>query len=214
MSRQRFHYNSDFPDFGRSSNSLIPSFMGSLGNGLIDDDIFMGSNFGGGMTSGSTMMSFSSYSSSSSSNGPPTIIKKSFVETRSSGGIAERKESFYDSRSGVEGASVSRKIGDRGRTIAKVRDSSGTERSVDTLHNMNDNECDAFDQDWNHITSGGRYIQSHRHGRNETDHPQLLLTDSYRDVADIAAPDFSGRNDHARYRSHRPRSAPRGGRGR
>lgn len=111
---------------------------------------------------GTSSMSFSSYSYSSSrsgNGGQPVTVMNSISETRGPGGLVERTEKFADSRQGTAGKSVSRRIGDRGHTVATIKESDGTEKRIDTLHNLDEHGVDSFEGDWNRMRSGnGRYI--------------------------------------------------------
>jgi hypothetical protein len=140
-----------------------PFFRGSSMMGFDNQVQSMFNNFnsrnlcGGADDSSSSYMSMSSYStySSSSNGGLPVVVSKSFHEVRKPGGIRETKESFQDSRIGKAGISVSRQIRDQGRTVAKIKDRDGTEQTIDTLHNIEENDTSSFDRLWERYNNNG-----------------------------------------------------------
>mmetsp|Transcript_35533 Transcript_35533/g.36203 ORF Transcript_35533/g.36203 Transcript_35533/m.36203 type:complete len:236 (+) Transcript_35533:63-770(+) len=167
----------DFHTMGSRMNEL--DRMGGFGGfggfgGMSGFEEMSGNN-------GAFNSSFSSYSYSSSStgNGPPVVVKKSVNESRRPGGVVERKEQFEDSRSNTAGISVSRRIGDRGRAVAKIKEAGGQEKTFDTLHNIDETTMDSFDRDWNRMSNGLsiQYDEQSRSPKEETvrSHPRVEL---------------------------------------
>ena len=159
--------------FGRhgesSLSSMFPSFESRFGN-------FGENDFGPNNAGSSTMVSYSSYSSSSTGGGEPVVVKKSFYESRVGSDVAERRETFSDSRTGTEGVSVSRRIADRERIVSKVRDRNGTEKTVDTLRNIDENTKEDFDRDWEGLSTNHanrRYITGSADRRSDSNVPSI-----------------------------------------
>ena len=171
-------FTSGFGNFHRrgraASNSLINNFFcndfGTMSN-------FDPSNRSSGQSYSS--YSYSSYSSSSANGGEPIVISKTINESRKDGGVIERSETFQDSRDGTQAISVSRHIGDRGRTISKIRNKSSDEQTIDTLHNLEDEESmNQFDLEWNKLKNKNHVITN----GNKNSNVQLLEDDDRGEV--------------------------------
>jgi len=125
---------------------------GRFGGGMLDSGM-VGRNGGGGGGHASSF-SFSSSTFSSSDGRGGTYTRQ--VTSRSNGGAAEVREAIHDGYRGEQSATVRRMLADgRGRTIQKSRKSDGTENHVDTLHNMEAEECRDFDSDWRASADSG-----------------------------------------------------------
>ena len=78
------------------------------------------------------------------------------VTRRSNGAAAEVREAVNNGFRGEQSASVRRVLADgRGRTVHKSRKSDGTANQVDTLHNMEADDCERFDSDWRASAGSG-----------------------------------------------------------
>eukprot|EP01041_Mallomonas_annulata_P000853 gene853-1660_t len=131
-----------------------------------------------GQTYSSSSMSFSSYSSSNGGDGQPVVVTKSMKEIHRPGGVVERTQQFHDSRQGVEGVSVSRLIGDRGRIVSKLRERDGTEKTIDTLHNLDEESMDSFDGQWDRLTNHRPQIGDGVHHSYPNSRVELLEEDT------------------------------------
>ena len=124
------------------------SLLGGGGLGSMTDSM-MSAHAGGG---GGCSYSSSSCCYSSSSSGPggqPHVVQYSSSShgTRLPGQdmVQETHRNYHDS-TGQEQLGVSRRIGDRGRSMVAERRADGTEQRTDNLINVNDGT--AFDNEW------------------------------------------------------------------
>ncbi|KAK9796635.1 hypothetical protein WJX73_005547 [Symbiochloris irregularis] len=98
--------------------------------------------------SGSTSY-YSSSSSFSQAGGSNGVVYSSSSSSRMGpGGVMEHSETVQDGRTGESSVLVSRFLGDRGRTITRMRGRDGQETGDDNLHNLREDEANAFHQDW------------------------------------------------------------------
>lgn len=129
---------------GMGMGSMMDSMMGGgmMGPGM------MGSMGGGG--GGSTWSSSSCcYSSSSSGGGQPRVVQYSSSShgmQRPGEEMVQESHRNYRDSSGQEQLGVSRRIGDRGRSVVAERRADGTEQRTDNLINVNDGT--RFDSEW------------------------------------------------------------------
>ena len=131
-------------------NSMMGGGMlgGGMMGGMMGD---MGSMMGGGGGGGSYSCSSSSccYSSSSGAGGQPHTVQYSSsshgVQRPGEDLVHETHRQYRDS-SGTEKLGVSRRIGDRGRSVTAVRDANGMEERRDNLINVQDGA--SFDSEW------------------------------------------------------------------
>merc|ERR1719198_2696249 len=110
----------------------------------------MMSSMGNGGSSSSYSCSSCCYSSSSSSNGgQPHVVQYSSsshgMQRPGEEMVSETHRNYSDS-TGVEKLGVSRRIGDRGRSITAERQANGHEERRDNLINMQDGS--SFDREW------------------------------------------------------------------
>ncbi|GMH43974.1 hypothetical protein BSKO_11908 [Bryopsis sp. KO-2023] len=105
------------------------------------------SQFGNGVR---TMFSYTSSHSMSNRGHPgqPVVYSSSSTTRIGPGGVRETTSTARDGMTGQESVTVSRAIGERGRTITRTRDATGNERSRDILSNLAQNETARFDQEW------------------------------------------------------------------
>lgn len=137
--------------------------------------LFPGGGIFGGFDmdhAGSSSFVSSSYSYSSSGNGQQPVIKTSSSQTIRKGNVSETQKAFSDSSTGLEGASLRRNIGQRGREIQKVRERGGEEKQQQTLHHLSsDSDVAAFDEDWGQVSKDLQY------GRRMSDGLSTRLND-------------------------------------
>lgn len=165
---QSFFDNSSFGDSLLSNSSPFGHFS-ALGHrspfGNIDslfgnmDSVFGNANAFGSMGNlfGNNGASRSSgngsnvvYSSSSFAQQGPDGVQYSKSHSSSYGpqGVTEHQMRTKDGRTGLEEMTISRHIGDKGRTVTKWRQADGTQSEQQSLHNITDNEASSFDQKW------------------------------------------------------------------
>merc|ERR1719198_1201696 len=110
----------------------------------------MMSSMGNGGSSSSYSCSSCCYSSSSSNNGgQPHVVQYSSsshgVQRPGEEMVSETHRNYRDS-TGQEKLGVSRRIGDRGRSVVAERNADGTEQRTDNLINVHDGS--RFDAEW------------------------------------------------------------------
>ena len=137
---------------GDPFQSMMGPMMGPMmgGMGSMAPMGGMGSMMGGGGGGSSYSCSSCCYSSSSSGpGGQPHVVQYSSsshgAQRPGEEAVAETHREYRDS-SGTEKLGVSRRIGERGRSVTAVRDANGMEERRDNVMNVQDGST--FDREW------------------------------------------------------------------
>jgi len=91
-----------------------------------------------------------SFQSSSVSYGGPNGVQYSSSASRRMGpnGVVEEEFQEKDLRTGKETKRHSRGVGEKGLSVTRKRTSEGREQTLDTLHNLNEDEIPDFERTW------------------------------------------------------------------
>eukprot|EP00195_Chlamydomonas_chlamydogama_P012264 CAMPEP_0202902362 /NCGR_PEP_ID=MMETSP1392-20130828/16808_1 /ASSEMBLY_ACC=CAM_ASM_000868 /TAXON_ID=225041 /ORGANISM="Chlamydomonas chlamydogama, Strain SAG 11-48b" /LENGTH=296 /DNA_ID=CAMNT_0049589115 /DNA_START=171 /DNA_END=1062 /DNA_ORIENTATION=+ len=88
-------------------------------------------------------------SSSYTAAGPNGVsYQKTTTSRRGPGGVHETQSTVRDGRTGTQAIRISRGLGDKERTITRMRDANGREMHHDDLKGIQHDEADRFDQHW------------------------------------------------------------------
>ena len=145
--------------------------MGGMGSMLGGD---MSSMMGGGGNGSSYSCSSCCYSSSSSGGAQPHVVQYSSsshgVQRPGEHMVSESHRNYRDS-TGTEKLGVSRRIGDRGRSVVAERNANGMEERRDNLFNVEDGT--SFDAEWRNnstATAIGQARTAQRSHMSQIDH--------------------------------------------
>lgn len=121
-------------------------------------DSFFGSAFSGIQQMQQQMQQMSnqhgatsySYSSSTVTHGGPSGItySKSHTTRTGPGGVRESQSTVHDGRTGEKSMTISRALGDKERTVTRIRDATGQEKRDEILRGLNHEEAERFDSEW------------------------------------------------------------------
>ncbi|GBG81754.1 hypothetical protein CBR_g33932 [Chara braunii] len=98
---------------------------------------------------GAQVFSFSSVQSySRDGSGPGNYYSKSTTTRMGPDGVADQQTREQDSRSNTDKLKYVRALGSKARSVLRTRKADGEEESLQTLHNLEEEEAATFDDQW------------------------------------------------------------------
>lgn len=138
-------------DMMQMSNSMMrqmmtmPSDMASMHQGMMG---------GGGAGGGNGTAYFYSSSQSFNSADPSQNFVRTTTTTAGPGGVLETRTAVRDGRDGCEKLGLRRQLGDRVAQVERIRNlQTGEEQSRKTVHNLPEDDEEAFDREWMNAAS-------------------------------------------------------------